>query len=122
MHARDLVEPVDAELKAKVRATLWEETPMGATWAWERLVSRPERDVGDLEYVSRLWGYVFGMAYGIARGENPYESNEDCSTRAYLAAYDLFANEGDDLIDGIERIRAAEAGLAFGIGPIGARV
>ena len=71
MHARDLVEPVDAELKAKVRATLWEETPMGATWAWERLVSRPERDVGDLEYVSRLWGYVFGMAYGIARARIP---------------------------------------------------
>jgi hypothetical protein len=107
---------VDTELRAKVHAIVWEETPTGGTWAWERLISRPGRDTEELEYVSRLWGYVFGVAYGIARGENAREMNEDCATRAYDVAFDLFSNEDEGLLDGLERVRAMEAGLSYGLG------
>ena len=119
MESREVPDSIDAELRAKVHAVLWEETPMGSTWAWEHLVSRPDRDPADSEYVARLWGYVFGLAYGIARGENPYESNEGCASRAYMVAFDLFTNEDEGLLNSFERIRAAEAGMAFGLGPIG---
>jgi hypothetical protein len=68
-----------------------------------------------MEHISRLWGFVFGAAYAIAMGEDAYESNEDRATRAYAVAYDLFTNEDEGLLDGFERIRAAEAGLSFGL-------
>jgi len=116
MDSSELRQRVDFELRSKVKAIVWEETPTGRTWAWERLTSRPGREVSELEYVSRLWGFVFGTAYAIAKGEDAYESNEDCATRAYAVAFDLFTDEDEALLDGFERVRAAEAGLGFGIG------
>lgn len=93
------------DLREKVRTILWEETPSGREWAWDRLTSMPDRDVGELEFVSRFWGY----AYGYARGEDPHESNEDVATRAYGVALDLFKDES---LHGFDFIRALEAGKA----------
>jgi hypothetical protein len=85
---------VDFELRSKVWTVVWEETPIGGTWAWERLTSRPDREVSEMEHISRLWGFVFGAAYAIAMGEDAYESNEARATRAYAVAYDLFTKPG----------------------------
>lgn len=96
-----------ADLREKVRTILWEETSTDRTLAWDRLVSRPDRGVSEMEHISRFWGFAFGLAYGIARGEDPHESAEDVATRAYEIAHDLFK---DDDLHGLDFIRALEAG------------
>jgi hypothetical protein len=39
----------------------------------------------------RDWGFTFGVAYGIARGEEPYESEDSVCERALTAAREVFA-------------------------------
>jgi hypothetical protein len=39
----------------------------------------------------RDWGFTFGVAYGIARGEEPYESEDSVCERAMTAAREVFA-------------------------------
>ena len=54
-------------------------------------MSEFERDIRD-------WGVVMGVAYGIARGEDPYESRDSVLARALPAAKEAYANYGDELI------------------------
>jgi hypothetical protein len=39
----------------------------------------------------RDWGFTFGVAYGIARGEDPYESDDRVCERALMAAREVFS-------------------------------
>jgi hypothetical protein len=39
----------------------------------------------------RDWGFTFGVAYGIARGEDPYESDDRVCERALTAAREVFS-------------------------------
>ncbi len=97
-----------ADLQKKVQEILWQETQRRCP-AWDRLVSRPGRDVSEMEFVSRFWGYAFGVAYGIARTENPDESDGAIATLAYDVAHDLFK---EDDLHGLDLVRAFEAGKA----------
>ena len=45
----------------------------------------------------RDWGMTFGLAYGIARGEDPYESNESVAQRALDAARMVWKGWDQDL-------------------------
>jgi hypothetical protein len=40
------------------------------------------------------WGFVYGMAYGIARSEDPWEADGQAAERALVAARDAFARWG----------------------------
>ena len=42
--------------------------------------------VGEFELDMRDWGFTYGVAYGIARGEDPYEPEELVRDRAIEAA------------------------------------
>lgn len=80
-----------SDLSTKVRAIVFEETPIGHKWAYERVISEPPaQDLNQREEDLREWGYVYGLAYGIARGEDPYEANQDVAERAYQAAMGVF--------------------------------
>jgi hypothetical protein len=45
----------------------------------------------EFEADCRDWGFVFGLAYGIARGEEPYESDDSVCDRAMTAAREVFS-------------------------------
>lgn len=42
------------------------------------------------------WGAVYGLAFGIARSENPWESIEEVAARAYAEAWPLFRDKWVD--------------------------
>jgi hypothetical protein len=50
-----------------------------------------EEGLTDFELDCRDWGFVFGVAYGIARGEEPYESDNSVCERAMTAAREVFS-------------------------------
>jgi len=50
-----------------------------------------EPGLTEFESNCRDWGFVFGLAYGIARGEEPYESDDSVCERAITAAREVFA-------------------------------
>lgn len=43
------------------------------------------------------WGFIFGVAYAIARGEDPYESSDDVGKRARAVALPIYAKYVGDL-------------------------
>jgi hypothetical protein len=51
----------------------------------------PTPGLTDFEADCRDWGFVFGLAYGIARGEEPYESDDSVCERAMTAAREVFS-------------------------------
>jgi hypothetical protein len=54
--------------------------------------------LGQFEMDCRDWRMAFGVAYGIARGEDPYESQVSVCRRALDAARDAFTRwAGDDI-------------------------
>lgn len=54
------------------------------------------RDLTDLEDRLRTWGCFYGVAFGLARSEEPCESAESVGRRAYEAARVVF----EDFIGG----------------------
>ena len=50
-----------------------------------------EAGLTEFEMDCRDWGFVFGVTYGIARGEEPYESDDSVCERAMMAAREAFA-------------------------------
>jgi hypothetical protein len=50
-----------------------------------------ESGLTDFESNCRDWGFTFGVAYGIARGEQPYESDHAVCERAMTAAREVFS-------------------------------
>ena len=77
-----------SSLAEKVRAVLATDTPTGFTGPWDACDSEPggPRDLSDFECDMRHWGLTYGLAYGIARGEDPYEPNHQVAERALAAA------------------------------------
>ncbi|MEZ5078211.1 MAG: hypothetical protein R2725_12315 [Solirubrobacterales bacterium] len=76
-------------LKARVRAILYEEAPGPRKLAWDRLTDLPTtRPLNEMEATSRLWGYAFGLAYGIARAESK-APDARVAKRAYDVALSL---------------------------------
>ena len=57
----------------------WPDTPPSIEALWETCKQIPENDHGD-------WGLTLGIAIGIARSENPFESIESVVNRALPAA------------------------------------
>jgi hypothetical protein len=57
---------------------------------------RPSHDenLSQFELDCRDWGLTFGIAYGIARGEDPFEAERSVTDRALAAARDAFARWG----------------------------
>jgi len=97
----------DIDLREAIRAILFEEPP--AAPAWEKLVSIPKtRGVTENEAVSRLWGFAYGLAYGIVKFEHAgLAFDKEAAERAFDAAYGLFQLE--ELL-GLELVRLFEAG------------
>lgn len=44
----------------------------------------------DFAHAMRAWGCIYGMAFGLARNEEPCESTESVAQRAYDAAWPVF--------------------------------
>jgi hypothetical protein len=68
------------------------------------------KNLSEFESECRDWGFVYGLAYGMARGEDPYESTGSVSIRAMGAAIEAFKRWGGDDIfkaDAFARDRAA---------------
>ena len=61
--------------------------------------------VEESENAFREWGFTYGLAYGIARGEDPEESDELTARRAREAADAVFR---DDAFQWLVFIRWAE--------------
>jgi len=53
-----------------------------------------ERSLSQFELDCRDWGLAVGIAYGIARGEDPYEAEKSVTERALAAARDAYARWG----------------------------
>lgn len=82
-------------LEQKLRAILRQDDtgrgPIG------RAATYPSRDVFQattFELDIRDWGVYYGMAFGIARGEDPFEPQEDVALRALEAANSVFREFG----------------------------
>jgi hypothetical protein len=77
-----------ATIEAKIRAIIRQDDTAGFVIAAEKRpsvehLSDWERDLVD-------WGAVYGLAYGIARAENPFEPFEDVAARAFDAAWPVY--------------------------------
>ncbi len=79
-----------ATLTEKVREILFEHEDRAPKRALDHVHARPDRMLEEHEYVSREWGFTYGLAYGIARSEDPDESNESVARRARHAADEMF--------------------------------
>ncbi len=84
-------------LTEKVYGALAADHGSGA-WDVHRASARYPKHSGDgltsFELECRDWGLAFGIAYGIARGEDPFEPEERVCERAMTAARDAFARWG----------------------------
>ncbi len=58
----------------------------------------------------RDWGIAYGLAHGIARGEDPFETNTSVAERALEAAKIAWARWGDSAIFTEEAFRKSRAG------------
>jgi len=101
-----------SDLATTVRAIAFEETPTGHKWAYEHLTSQPGEPLSDRGRDLREWGYLYGLAYGIARGENPYEPNAEAAERAYQAAIGVF---NDPVLRNVGFVKAFESGQLEGL-------
>lgn len=74
----------DGALTAKVTSVLTEDD---GGRAYDQFL-RPAWMAGmsDRAHAVAAWAYTYGIAYGIARGEDPYEPVSSVAARAYAAA------------------------------------
>jgi hypothetical protein len=89
-------------LEQKLEAAFESDTPIGFQWAYEWAHKIPGLPLSELQCDLRDWGLYFGVAYGIARSEDPYEPNGRVAARAYDAAAAFLARQ-----IGIEKPRAS---------------
>lgn len=77
-------------LAEKVWAILGYEAASGHTHPLERVWSGPVQPAagGAMDYGD--WAFTFGVACGIARGEDPFETMESVIERAEAAAREVF--------------------------------
>jgi hypothetical protein len=107
-------------LTEKVYAVLGQEQSHGEA-ALATANRYPKGDaLTELDLDCRDWGFVFGFAYGIARGEDTYEPEASVLDRAEAAARDAYARwAGADIFtseaydkDRAERRRRGEIEVA----------
>jgi hypothetical protein len=81
-----------ATLSDRVWNVAISDTPIGFEWGIQHLHKGPSEGALDAAGDSTLvldcaeWGYVYGVAFGIARGEDVFESPGDVAERALKAA------------------------------------
>lgn len=69
-----------------------DDTPLEAAGTYP---ARPADEcLTPFELDCRDWGFVFGIAYGIARGDDPWEPDEEVLARAHAAAREAFQRWG----------------------------
>lgn len=86
--------PTMTTLEEKVRGALsGDDTgsgPISQAAKWP--VGRPEATTSELDL--RDWGVYYGVAFGIARGEDPYEPRDSVAARALEAAQRVYREYG----------------------------
>lgn len=85
---------INMKLTDKVCTVLAAQAPAGFVDPVQAVSVYPRADEAGLtefEMDCRDWGFVFGVTYGIARGEEPYESDDSVCERAMMAAREAFA-------------------------------
>lgn len=86
------MQTISMSLEEKVRAIIMQDDngdgPTGTVANqpdWHRYF-----EVSDFEADMRAWGCVYGIAFGLARSEEPCEPIESVSRRAYEAAWPAY--------------------------------
>lgn len=78
-------------LEAKLRAVLAvDDTGDGPTSVCSKRPGWHNLTLSNFEMDLRDWGMYFGIAFGIARGEEPFEAAESVAIRAAEAAWPIF--------------------------------
>ena len=89
---------VEITLAEKVYAALADDHGFGDfADAYETVGAYPKTDGGyltEFELDCRGWGLAVGIAYGIARGEDPYEGERSVCERALIAAREAYERFG----------------------------
>ena len=49
-------------------------------------------ELSEFERDLRDWGFVFGMAFAMARGEDPWETNQSVAERALMPAFAAYSD------------------------------
>jgi hypothetical protein len=65
------------------------------------------RPVSEFEDDLRFWGFVYGLAFGLAVRDNPELSHEDAARLAYKPAYRRFVQWSGDIENPVEKREAA---------------
>lgn len=76
-----------ADLHSRVRGAL--DDDQGTEGLFGNPASAAVRD--DAEANIQAWGYVYGLAYAIAKAEDPYEPASEVAARARAAALPIYA-------------------------------
>ncbi|MGI8946304.1 MAG: hypothetical protein ACR2GL_08720, partial [Thermoleophilaceae bacterium] len=85
------MQTITMSLQEKVRAIIrHDDTGQGPISAAGRQPCRHDYLATDLEAGMRAWGCIYGIAFGLARSEEPCESIESVADRAYEAAWPAF--------------------------------
>lgn len=104
---------VDSEIKAEVHALVFQEASGGDGSAWDRLTGYPDRGVDELEGITRVWGFTYGLTYGLLAARRPREPEAARARRAQELAIEVFMSD-DGLLPDLELLRLMEsARLAF---------
>lgn len=89
---------ITMSLQEKVRAIVTQEG--GAPF--EAVAQQPGKfdfHATDLEAAMCAWGCVYGIAFGLARSEEPCEPHTSVASRAYEAAWPVFAEFNGGRLD-----------------------
>jgi len=85
------MQTITMSLEEKVRAIITQaDTGEGPVGTAGRQPCRHGYMATDLEAGMRAWGCVYGIAFGLARSEEPCEPIESVAERAYEAAWPAF--------------------------------
>lgn len=100
-------------LEDKVFAVVTDEAPIGRRSPFEFAGTFPDKpeqqSFTSFELDCRDWGFAFGVAYGIARSEAPFESAYSIGERALEAAQAASLRWGNTRIFSMEAFKADRA-------------
>ncbi len=113
----------------KVQAVLTAIAPSGQVDPMQAVAIYPTTgnggELSDFEMDCRDWGFAFGVAYAIARSEDPFESNHSVCERAIVAAREAFSRASgarifnEQAFHADRELRGAARGEDHGIGTLG---
>jgi hypothetical protein len=84
-------------------------------------------ELSEFERDLREWGFVFGMAFAIARAEDPWETNRSVAARALMPAFAAYTDWSGEfrqpdrnvLVSAVVRAYQERPAAQFGEGKIG---